>query len=207
MDKKQVDFYHSQPMKREKRFLLLFFDGILLYEICMVLHTIILGILVGTRGLLTSGIAKYMLLNLCIYTAVFLVIYSIVILAVMLTGNMIVAFMASGTLLFYFSAVKGLVKAFCAMYFQTYTDAYGSGTDFFDVVDPFQIVLGIGSGLMKAFYGTVTAKIYVEDILRAVLFSAVVTVLAYFLYKKRASECAGKALAYPFIGNIIGSWL
>lgn len=203
MNRKQVDFYHSQPMKREKRFTLLFLDGIFLYEICMILHTIILGILVGTRGLLTTGIAKYMLINLCVYTAVFLVIYSIVILAVMLTGNMVVAFMASGTLLFYISAVKGVVKSFCSMYFQTYTDGYGSGIDFFDAVDPFQTVIGIGNGLLEAFYGTATAKIYVEDILQAVLFSAVVTVLAYFLYKKRASECAGKALAFPWIGNII----
>lgn len=198
MKKEQVDFYHSQPMKREKRFLLLYVDGILLYECMMILHMIILSILIGMRGYLSGGIVKCMLWNLISYSVIFLLIYSIVVLAVMLTGNLVVAFMASGTLLFYPIMVKILLQSYSVMYFQTYTEVYNSSMDIVNVADPFQTILSVIKNLIA---GSPSGGF--NNILQACILSAVAAIVAFFLYKWRPSECAGKALAFPFLGSVI----
>lgn len=198
MKKEQVDFYHSQPMKREKRFLLLYVDGILLYECMMILHMIILSILIGMRGYLSGGIVKCMLWNLISYSVIFLLIYSIVVLAVMLTGNLVVAFMASGTLLFYPIMVKILLQSYSVMYFQTYTEVYNSSMDIVNVADPFQTILSVIKNLIA---GSPSGGF--NNILQACILSVVAAIVAFFLYKWRPSECAGKALAFPFLGSVI----
>ncbi len=198
MKKEQVDFYHSQPMKREKRFLLLYVDGILLYECMMILHMIILSILIGMRGYLSGGSVKCMLWNLISYSVIFLLIYSIVVLAVMLTGNLVVAFMASGTLLFYPIMVKILLQSYSVMYFQTYTEVYNSSMDIVNVADPFQTILSVIKNLIA---GSPSGGF--NNILQACILSAVAAIVAFFLYKWRPSECAGKALAFPFLGSVI----
>lgn len=204
MKKEQVDFYHSQPMKREKRFLLLYLDGIFLYECMMILHTIILAALIGIRGYLCGATAKCMIYNLCAYSAIFLLIYSIAILAVMLTGNLIVSFMASGTLLFYFSMIKVLVDGYSSLCFQTYTSAYDSGRNIADTLDPFQAVVRVIQCLTQGVFGeTVEAGIGWNAILQAFFLSIVPGVLAFLLYKRRPSECAERALAFPILGDVI----
>lgn len=118
--KKQVDFYHSLPVKREKLFLVSYLNGIFIYfipyVICAGISFVISISYIGFSGEVLKGF----LMNLFITGIFFLFLYEIVILAVILTGNKLSCFLMLGTLCFYMIATKGICIEYHDIFFDTF---------------------------------------------------------------------------------------
>ena len=112
MKREQVDFYHSQPMRRGERFKVIYINGILMCLIPMFIHVAIYSALIGIRGFLNMEILINIFLNTGIFVIAFFVMYHVVILAAMLTGNMLVSYLLAAVMFTYASIVKYLIEMF-----------------------------------------------------------------------------------------------
>ncbi len=196
--KRQVDFYHSQPMKREKRFLVIYLNGIIMCLLPMFLHLAVYTALIGFRGYLNVTIISHLLMNMGIFLLAFFMMYHLVILSLMLCGNIIVSFMIGVTLFVYPSIVKYLVESFLNAYFDTYAAGYSNTTGWMGYFSPVEQLYRAGNYFITGrMSGLGTAMIILA--VMAVLFGG----LSFYLYKKRPSEAAGNALAYPLAGDFI----
>lgn len=196
MSKQKVDFYHSLPITRKEGFMVRYLNGILFFIIPFLLHTGLLFLLIGARGLLTKEITRIMLSNLALYFLAFLLMYHLVILAVMLTGNLIVAMLAAATFLLYPSVLRLILSWYYHESFMT--ESYLS--------DPFVWIRHFAplEHIVSMFRGMTENNISRVQAINTVLFMIGITFcLCLWLYQKRPSESAGKALAFKRTGNVI----
>jgi ABC-2 type transport system permease protein len=195
--KQQTDFYHSLPVKRTERFFTIYLNGILFFLIPMLLHEVILAALLGARGQLNLGNLLSMSKNLGVGILAFLLIYHLVILAVMMTGNQIVSILAAGTFLFYANALSLVLRWHYEIYFETY--AYNSTAfSWLTYLSPLSRIFRV---FQIAESGT--AKEAVVPVFLLLFMAAVLLLLAWKLYLMRPIERAGKALVFPKTGSVI----
>lgn len=195
MKKQQVDFYHSLPITRTDRFFIIYFNGILFFLIPLLIHTGLVALLIGVRGVLTKTIVVKMMTNLGLYLIAFLLMYHLVILAVMMTGNILVSFLGAFTFLFYASALRTvIVSGYYVQYFKTY---FGDETfRWLSYLSPFERIL-------RVFELRWIDENRVASILILMAMTAIVLWLAWKLYLLRPLERTGKALVFPKTGNVI----
>lgn len=195
MKKQQVDFYHSLPITRTERFFIIYFNGIVFFLIPLLIHTGLVVLLVGVRGILTKTIAVNMITNLGLYIIAFLLMYHLVILSVMMTGNILVSFLGAFTFLFYASALRMvLIDGYYVQYFKTY---YGDETfRWLSYLSPFE-------RMIRVFEYREIGENSVMPVLILIVMTAIVLLLAWKLYLLRPLERTGKALVFPKTGNVI----
>lgn len=188
--KDKMDFYHSLPIRREQWFLSEYISGILIfivpYVICSGL-TIAAG---GINGIMTAQLAADSALAAAGGMFAFLVIYHACLLAVMLTGQNVTGFLASGVIIVYptlvFSIFIILKSTFFASYYEEGGRLIGQIADLLSPVGIFiNLISSTGTGELRAavFAG-------------AVVISALFLVGAFLLYKIYPSEAAGTPLAF-----------
>ena len=87
--RKKIDFYMGMPVKRSKRFLVIWLNGILIYFIPYILGIgISMLIAAGNQGL-DGGVVKVIVEAMFVHLLLYLCVYHMAMLAVMLTGNMV----------------------------------------------------------------------------------------------------------------------
>ncbi len=191
-DRSKIDFYHSKPVKASQRFMTIWVNGALIFAIPYLVGSIFNLLLVAASGVLDMALFLTWCEGIILTIGFYLSIYSIVILAVMLTGKPLISVMGVGVFLFYEMAARALFMGMCSFSFHFF---YGYSEDDWLIpwVSPFKIVNLYGSekiGMVAAFS------------LLAV-FAAAVLALSYWCYKKRPSELAGSAMTFqgikPFI--------
>lgn len=198
MKKEQVDFYHSQPMKREKRFVVIYLNGMIMYLLPMLVHVAVYTFLIGIRGYLNRVVLLNIVMNTVIALIAFWMMYHLVIMAVMLTGNLIVSFLMCSIVFVYPSVIKMLLNGFFDSYFETYVTDYANPIEWIGYLSPVERVYRAGNYMVRGELGQVAISLMILAVMAVVMLAA-----AYFLYKKRPSEAAGNALAYPFAGDFI----
>lgn len=196
--KRKVDFYHSQPMKREKRFLVIYIDGLLMYVIPMLCHVLLCILLTGLRGYFCMEITNIFLWDLLLSTLAFLLTYHLVILAVMLTGNLIVAGMIFAVLYSYAYVCKELFELFFSTFFDSYAHGYTDAMGWMSWLSP---IIQLYQGKNVVSLGLTGET--VRPLLCLFLMVTAGFAVSFFLYKKRPSEAAEHALAYDWAGDII----
>lgn len=196
--REKVDFYHSQPMKREKRFGVIYLNGWLMYEIPMLLHLLATGFLLGVRGYFGVEIAKIFLLDMLAYTIVFMVVYHTVILGIMLTGNQVVAGMISAILFSFTSVCKELFEFYFSNYFATYASNRTNAMEWMNHLSPLEQIYKLYYGIARKQDAT-----WIWACLILLLMAAIGGIAAFFLYKRRPSEAAEQAIAYGWAGDMI----
>lgn len=190
--KKKVDFYHSLPVKRESLFSSIYIIGIAIYVIPYLVSLAIGFVIVGTNGAFGSNVwieawkaFGVNLLNYCIT-------YTVVIIAVLLTGQLIVSILASGVFLAYGPVVAVLIGSLKGTYFDTYYE-YGSITEsFLFRCSPISAYFNMTNTVYEKTLAFAITLIYIAV-------TIVLVVLAVFLYRKRSSEAAGKAISYQVL--------
>ncbi len=201
--KKQVDFYHSLPVKREKLFLVSYLNGIFIYfipyVICAGISFVISISYIGFSGEVLKGF----LMNLFITGIFFLFLYEIVILAVILTGNKLSCFLMLGTLCFYMIATKGICIGYHDIFFDTF---YYNGNLLAEnrLTSP---VIAILYGTIYWFNGVYDEFSGIDRpmmmfLLQCLGFAIFYGILNVWLFKKRPSEAAGRSIAFPMIQDI-----
>lgn len=184
--KKKVDMYHSTPMKRGKRFGIIYLNGILIFVVSYLVN-ILLGFgSIAIFGDLSIAAVKAVFAGFGLNLILFLSIYNLAVIAVMMTGNLLVGLMGFGVFLLYEPVVRLIQNALCQTFFKTFV---GRSEQWLN--DKWLSPIYYYAWIMSD-----------EELIWAAFFKLIVIVIvtgviAFFLYQKRASEACGKALAFP----------
>ncbi|GEM_PF-3790007 len=191
--KKQTDFYHSLPLRREKLFSVSYLSGVLYFVLPYLGNTIIsLALIAGSgfAGYLSFGsVAMSVLVNLLYYFA----IYSICVFSCILCGNVIVAMLGCGVFLGYFPALIGVWLTHFDQYYETFYIGY------YNIMR----ILRNASPVFDLFSLNGSADISALRVFAYLGLIAAIVALSVFLYKKRPSEAAGRAMAFRLSKPII----
>ena len=194
---RETDFYHSLPVKRKDLFLTAYVTGALYF---LVPYALNLG---ASVLIMLSRVSEYLdtaaILRAFLYhSAFFLLIYSVFVLAVMLTGNALSGTLGGWVLGIYGSAACLLIIA----YAETFQLTRISG-------DSRLIRLAQLFSPLGLFFRGVNSDTSGLHALAALVLAALFTWLSLLLYKKRSLEAAGKSVAFdraaPVIKYLIGA--
>ena len=184
--KKKVDMYHSLPVKREVLYFIKIINGILIVLIPFIICEIVASLLIlantGEIIVITSA-----LWSIVEWTLLFIMSYFLTVFSIMLTGNMLIGILACGFFSFYFPLISLVLKGYQSTFFDTY---YTSGF----IIEN---VLPNMSSFMLMF--NIFELKWLTRIIIVILASIVFLFINLFLYKKRASEAAGKSVSFNVI--------
>ena len=192
-DRRKVDLYHSVPVDKNWRFLTVYLNGIMIY-LTSTLVSILVGVGVAAvqgavNGSAMAAIGLAFIWNLLF----FLVIYHTVILAVMLTGNRLIAICTAGIFMLYEIILYGLNENMKSIYFETYSTYYVEHTPKLSAVNDY---------FMNTFelQRERDVQIVAEKVLpycgKWLILALVILAFSWFCYRKRPSEASGRAIAF-----------
>ena len=190
--RKQMDFYHSLPIKREKIFAVRLVNGILIYALPYLVGLLYTYLLCALYRVMTWDIFFCGLFMFVLHLMGYLIMYLACVLAMMLTGKMVIAFFGICMLNLYAPAIYALAWALKDTFLIT---AYDTNLVFDNAVSvtrwfsPFSYYFGLineinGDG---AFW---------LEFIAFLVFAAALIALNLWLYKKRASEKADTSMAF-----------
>ncbi len=197
--KKQVDFYHSLPIKRETIFFVHFIDGVLIYLMPYTAGLLLSLLLCLLFGMASGELLLMALGGLLFFLMLFLSFYLFTILATLLTGKMIITLFGIAVLFFYEPLLRILIETYQSAFLSTlYEGAAASGnisalTRWFSPISQYRWMLAEcknGGNFWLV-------------ILCFAIFAVILLAACVFLYKKRKSEKAGVAMAFAVSEPII----
>ena len=192
--RKKMDFYLGMPVKRKKRFLLIWLNGILLYVIPYLFGTLASLMIAAGDGAVGQSVLAAALASFGGDFGLYLGVYHMAMLAVMMTGNIVIT--GFGILVFalYEYLVRVTVNGYKQLFFRYYV-SYGSSD--MPVLSPFAIY-----GKLANVYEA-QGRLKVTYMAGLLLFALAVGAAAYFCYLKRPAETAGRAMAFAVTRPII----
>lgn len=193
----KVDLYHSLPVKREKLFLIHVMIGAADYIIPALLWFVLSCVVAGVKNVFTlqtaAALACDWLLGLifCLYA------FAITTLAMMLTGRLLTGVLGTAVFFFLDILIGVIVMGFQSVYFDTMVDARSN------------LFLGIGPAVLSPL--NLTFKAFRSwyggngwgTALTAAAAAVILLALSLFIYLKRPSEAAGKAMVFFGAGECI----
>ena len=199
-DRKKVDLYHSVPVNRNKRFAVIYINGIIIYLTGNLVSLMIGVIVAAVQGAVSGPVMAVIGLGFIWNLLFFLAIYHISILAVMLTGNQFVGLGVAGTLIMYELVLYYLINSMQSVFFKTASGFYVPHVPKLSV--------------LQDYFGNTPRMKYTEDVKELLqqllpyygkwfILAVVILAAAWVCYRKRPSEAAGQAMTYPVIGQII----
>lgn len=199
-DRKKVDMYHSVPVPSKRRFAVIYVNGLLMYVIPALLSMLIAIPMAVVQGSMTGRCMAECGLAVILNLLYFLVVYHTAILAVMLTGNVVITGFATVILLGIAYVADTVLLVFRDSFFDTASSYFR---------DPFFI----GSVVVEY-----DRKVYLlknisllPDIMKTILpiygkwfiLAFVCLILACIAYRKRPAEAAGKAMAFSGLKPVV----
>lgn len=197
--RQKVDFYHGIPVNRTKLFWANYANGILIPVVLYGVNLLAAMIVAMVHGIMPGVFAvtagKAFLFFLIHYS----MIYSVTVMSMILTGNIIIGILGTGILHFFFPTVLMVLELCYQFFFRT---SYRGGSPFFELLmDKCSAFTLFISNIALA-----GGRDFVSQGVRLAAAAAVTAVLAFLsllLYKKRGSEAAGKAMAFKISKPII----
>ena len=192
--RKQVDFYHSIPVKREMIFTVKYLNGILIVLSMYLLNMFLaMGILAVNRVdisvLLPTGLMAFL-----VHAGGYLVNYGLMVIAVVLTGNFFISILGGIVLFAYGPAIIALIQGLMYLFFETINLRGVSMEQMMVNASPLPYYIETvidGAERELAQYGQLIGSVGVMA-----LCGVVMAIVAMFLYRKRPSESTGKAMAF-----------
>lgn len=198
--KKKVDFYHSLPIKRETLFASSYVVGIAIYVIPYLISLAISFVIVGANGVFQSDVWSIAWKTFGANVLSYSIIYTVIIIAVLLTGQFIVSILACGVFLAYGPMVATLIGSLSNTYFNTYYEYRMISDTILFKLSPISAYLNLLDAVNNESLG-------VSIVLTYVAIMIVLILVAVWLHRKRMSEAAGKAISYkvlqPYIKTAI----
>jgi len=200
--RKKLDLYMSVPVSKGRRFAAIYLNGLLAFVLSYIVNLLLSFFVAQAMGANTALAVKAAFLSLAGYIVLYTAVYHIAILAVMLTGNIIVTLFGTVVLLFY----DGLVYLLLGAYMETFFDSfYWKSMDkytwimFSPIIRFFQTLGSIY--VYNNYRGYYDMTIDMRELGLGLLVIAVVSLialgLAYWCYTKKPAEVCGKAMAFP----------
>lgn len=188
--RRQVDFYHSLPIRREKFFVANILAGLLVFVVpYLAAHLLALPLLAGSGLLAYINMAAYaqaLLFNILGYA----VMFALAVLAMLLSGNLAGSIKVLISTYALCPVLGGLIVVLSEAFYSSY---WGPGviTEVLiklSVIERYVILAcGISDGSLTVLW---------QDWLCGGVIALAALAAAMFLYKRRNSECAGSTLAF-----------
>lgn len=193
--RKRVDLFHSLPLSRPQLFTINYTAGALSVLLPYLINLLLTILVVVCMGLGAALHWPTILLGLGMNILFFLAIYTVVVLAAMMTGQFVIQFMTSLFLLGVVPLALSFSYFLGKIFYPTWYTGLVNWTEVILSTSPLtRWILGISS--QDAFFTG-----------RTVLLLAILTLLtgllALLLYRRRPSEVAAQALAFPILRPII----
>lgn len=188
--KKKTDFYHSLPISREMLYTATCLDGVLYMAVPYLVFLSVSGIMLQIKGApfswgtLFLGYAQHM--------CFFVLVYMTVVLAVIFTGNTVVGLLGTGVFFCWGPGVVAIITSYFTEYFWTFYDNGNFLMRWCERTSP------------VFWYATAMFSEHPSRMALIALAAAIVWFgLGMFLYRKRPSEAAGKAMAFGISEPVI----
>ncbi len=199
-DRRKVDMYHSVPVSKNRRFAVVYVNGLFIY-LTANLSGLILGMILSAAQKAVNGeVIAEAGLSFVWHFFFFLVFYHMMILAVMLTGNRFV----TGALFLMFAlyefVVNDMFEGLKGMFFDTYSVHFLQDEPKFSTL--YDCIINIWQ-IKNAPDAAAAAKIAMPLVAKWIGIAAVLLALGWYAYKKRPSETAGKAVAHRFLEPVL----
>lgn len=192
----RTDFYFSLPVRRRTLFSAAYWNGFLIFAAPCLLSHLLSWFIKDSKHL---GDSLFLALaGFLVAAAGFLLFYHITLLAVLLTGNIVITGGLLAFFVFYVSVTFGvIVQMYSKMFFQTFYQAdwlkriklYLSPLDLYQRM--------AGSGEYGAGAGRWSLRAHAPYLAAALGLAAVLYVLVRVFFYRRPAEAAGKAIAFP----------
>lgn len=192
--RKKMDFYMGMPVKRQKRYLIIWLNGILIYVVPYLLGLLIEMLIAAGNGALDGTVIYSAFWGFLVNLFFFIGVYHISLLAVMLTGNVIITCFGILVFFLYEFLVRWMVGGYKSFFFR-YFDSYNMGTE--PMFSPFFLY----SNFVTAF--DYQNRIDGKNLAGLILLGLAVGVIVYLCYAKRPAEAAGKAMAFGITKPVI----
>ncbi len=189
---RRVDFYHSLPVKRHVLFLVNYLDGIIVTAIVYLVILIPSVLFAYRAGLTGAEIGLMPFQAFIVNMAYYCLIYTTVVIAMMLTGHIVVAIMGTGIILSYGPLVVSVVNGYFSTWFHTFYPT--SATE--SLVNAFVRYTSPFTDYLYTMQDLIDYSAIPPDAAGAVIVTVILAVAAYEIYKIRPSEAAGRALAF-----------
>ncbi len=193
--KKETDFYESMPIKRNKWFFTLLTSSIGIY---LVFSAVAIGIefgIISAFGFGSGAFAGNLFWNFLCMLGAFLAVYVTTVLAMIMTGHSIIAFLGLGVFVSYIPIIIAyLMPVYAQVFFKTFVFEEPSVSFYY--FSPVTLIY-------KAAYNwnTWNLKEHWTFLLGCFVFALLIGIVAYFLFKQRPSEAAGRAMAFEKINS------
>lgn len=190
-NRRQLDFYHALPLKRQTLFLIRWTNGVLFYVVpALVFSVLSLFVLMAFR-LFNVTMLFAVLTGFLHNLLIFLVVYHTAIFFCMLSGHILVALGLFGMFSIYMFMIVELVPTFMSVYYTTYQNFSYGLSGYLSYLAPAYLVFRLLNGPALQVYGY------------AVVFAAALFIGAMLLYLHRPSEAAGKAIAFKRLQPVL----
>lgn len=199
-DRRKVDLYHSVPVSKNRRFAVVYVNGLIIYVTATLMGLALGTVIAISQGAVTPDVMAEMGLAFLWNLAFFLFFYHLMMLAVMLTGNRFVTICVFLVFAFYEICVTMLLDSLKRTFFETYS-SYFIGYE--EKLSPFYDYTANIWQLKNAENAAQAARMAMPLAAKWFGIALVVLAFAWFAYKKRASEAAGKAIAYRFLEPVM----
>lgn len=188
--KKKTDFYHSLPIRREMLYAVTCLNGFLYMAVAYLGFLTIAAVMIRVKGVPFDWGSLYLasVEHLCFFALV----YMTAILSMLLTGNLVVGLLGTGVLFSWGPVICMTISAYFLEYFTTF---YGD--------DSFLLALSERTSPVAWYVKACMSSQPGRMALWAMLAAAVLFLLGMLLYRRRPSEAAGHAMAFPITEPII----
>lgn len=194
----KLDLYHSIPVRREKLFFSQYVSGLCSFLIPFILCEVFSLLVCLIRGVLTAELAAVWGSSLIVHCVNFLVFYHVAILAVMLTGRMLVSVL--GMLVFwgYVPLLMVVFQSYTASFFDSYYQMYGNTSGVVKILSCFSPISLCFNESFLSYTGlnAVTTGSWWTSMLVTILMAGILLAAVVIIYKKRPSEAAGRSMAF-----------
>lgn len=188
--KKKTDFYHSLPIRREMLYAVTCLNGFLYMAVAYIGFLTIAAVMIRVKGVPFDWGSLY--LASVEHLSFFALVYMTAILAMLLTGNLVVGLLGTGVLFSWGPVICMTISAYFSEYFTTF---YGD--------DSFLLALSERTSPVAWYVKACMSSQPGRMALWAMLAAAVLFLLGMLLYRRRPSEAAGHAMAFPITEPII----
>lgn len=193
--REKLDLYNSIPLSRQKYFFVQYISGLVIFLVPYLLGQIGAYLVVFIRGEGFEKMAFYCIAGAVWHILAFLLLYTLAVLAMILTGKTGIGVLAVCVLFFYPAVIQEMTEGLNRIFYASYTENYTYS------VMGFMKVLTQKSSAVLGYVQT-----YEANLKRAVFYllsAAVVFGIAFACYKKRPSEAAGHALAWQKTESVV----
>ena len=195
-DRRKVDMYHSVPVSKDKRFWVVYLNGIVIYLVANLSGMILGAVIAVSQGAVNADVLANAGLAFVWNLFLFLAVYHMMILAVMLTGNRFVTVCVFLCFVLYEYCVQIQIHRLRRIFLETYSEYYISTEPKLSVI--YDCTVNIWN-IKNAQDAAASAAISMPIVGKWILIAAAFLGLSYLAYKKRPSEAAGRAMAFSFM--------